>query len=408
MHCCICKKEPKKPDTTRVPRGWKRHNEQVHCPDCWRAKYTLRALIMRVAAPVELSWQEFRELLKEQWITMTRLANWCNTECYIRDVRRNGQEKMPAYDAPYLYPEARVQFPSVPSQAVSSALQDYQAKYRATRYHVIWTAEAVLATYRYPQAVRAHNASWSAEIGSDERPYVSLRIGEARIKLRLVGGQRYRRQLASFRQIVSGQAVQGEMQIYRQRSTGPQSDGRERGQTQRVGYDVLVKMVAWLPKAASRNRSGTLHVRTDSDSLLVALDAKDQRLWIVHADQARRWVSEHQRRLQRLADDQKAEQRPVPTFADRRANDATKFRRRMNSLIRETAAQIVGFADRRRFAELRYDDTDQRFVDSFPYHELRARVETLCNERSIAFTAASGAVDAKTQPPLAEMKHDST
>jgi hypothetical protein len=403
MHCAACDKQPKK-ESTRLPRGWKRHNEQVYCAACWQGKYMLRAVIMRVVSPVDLTWPELRDVLKAQWIEMTRLANWCTTECYVRDVRRNGEAKMPPSKLPYLYPEARTLFPAIPSQAVASGLQNYQAKYRAARYQVIWTGASVLPTYRYPQPAVAHNATWTAEIGEDNRPYVSLRLGEARVKLRLMGGSRYRRQLASFRQIASGEAVQGELQIYRRRTAGQNGDGKDRNQTQRRGYEILVKMVAWLPKTAARERNGTLCVRTDSDSLLIALDAKDQRLWIVHADHARRYVVEHSRRLQRLADDQKAEQRPVPSFADRRGDYVRKFRDRMHSVVRETAQQLVNFADRRHFAEIRYDDTDQRFLDRFPYHELRSRIETVCQERSILFTpvAASAAVTDQPQEVLAD------
>lgn len=404
MRCASCKSE--KGDEKRLPRGWKRLAEQTYCAKCWTAKYMLRAIVMRVVSPVDMEWQQLRDTLKEQWITMTRLANWATTECYVRDCRRNGDAKMPPWKAPYLYPEARTLFPSLPSQAVASALQHYQAKYRAARYRVIWTAEQVLPTYRYPQPAVAHNATWKAEIGDDERPYVSLRLGEQRIKLRLMGGYRYRRQLGAFRQIVGSEAIQGELQIYRRRTAGQNRDGQERGDSQRRGFDLLVKMVAWLPKPAAKERSGTLYVRTDSDSLLVALDSKDQRLWVVHADHARRWVAEHTRRLNRLNDDQKSEQRPVPSFADRRGDYALKFRDRMNSLIRDTAAQVVGFADRRNFAEIRYDDSDQQYVGRFPYHELKSRIETLCDERTIIFSpkqAASGDVAAKTQEALASV-----
>lgn len=405
MKCnyCHCEK-----DTERLPRGWKRHDEQVYCAACWGRKYHLRAIVMRVASPLDQTWAEFREAIKHQWIAHTRLANWCTTECYVRDVRRDtdGDQRMPGWKAPYLYPEARVLFPSISPQAVSSALNHYQAKYRASRYGVIWTAEQVLATYRYPQPMVCHNQAWSAEL-VDDRPCVSVRIGEGRWGCRLVGGHRYRRQLPAFRAIVSGSAIKGELQIYRRRTSGPNGDGKERGVGgQQRGYEILVKMVAWLPKAPDRERSGTLHVRTDSDSLLIALDDKSQRLWTVNADQAKRWVAENQRRLQRLADDQKAEQRPVPTFADRRQDHSRKFRHRLDSLINETAAQVVGFADRRRFAEIRYDDTDQRFVDRFPYHELQTRIAVVCDERNIGFTPTSGGVGSKTETPLAETEDE--
>lgn len=396
MECHSCHTTPKK-ESSRLPRGWKRLGGSVYCKACWTDLYCLRAIVMRVASPKGHSWQELRDMLKEQWIAHTKLANWCTTECYVRDVRRNGEEKMPGWKAPYLYPEARELFPAISPQAVASALNNYQAKYREQRYDVIWTSNAVLATYRYPQPLVCHNQAWVATIDEDDRPCVSVRIGDGRWNFHLIGGHRYRRQLASFRKIVSGEAVQGDLQIYRRRHNGPNGDGKDRDATQKRAYDICIKMVAWLPKQADRNRSGTLLVRTDSDSLLVALNTKDERLWVVNADQAKRWVAEHRRRLQRLSDDQKAEQRPVASFSDRRGDYARKFGRRMDSLVKETAHQLVQFADRRCFVEIRYDDTDQRFVDRFPYHALKDRVETICNERHITFTDASGPVKEKPQ-----------
>jgi hypothetical protein len=44
--------------------------------------------------------------------------------------------------------------------------------------------------------------------------------------------------------------------------------------------------VAWLPRIArSSLREGTLSVRTAADSLLVAVNEKDEKLWSYHADQ---------------------------------------------------------------------------------------------------------------------------
>ena len=55
-----------------------------------------------------------------------------------------------------------------------------------------------------------------------------------------------------------------------------------------------------------------LRVHTSADSLLVAVNARDEQLWTYHADHLRRWSAEHRAQLQRWADDSKYEQRPVP------------------------------------------------------------------------------------------------
>src|SRR5213596_2725755 len=86
----------------RLPKGWKRHKEVVHCKDCWRKAYVLRAAIIPVAEPLSGSWEDFRAALRTMWIETTRASNWIMTELYKRDVRRNGDAKMPKMTRSYL------------------------------------------------------------------------------------------------------------------------------------------------------------------------------------------------------------------------------------------------------------------------------------------------------------------
>lgn len=410
-HKCHVERETK---VERLPTGWKRHQASIWCDKCWRASYCLRAITFRVASPVGQSWADFRAVLKTMWAESTRMANWMTTQFYVRDTHREPtHEKCPPMPKVYLYPEARVQFPALPSQTVAAAEQAYKAKYRAKRYKILWTCEESLPNYRYPEPFCCPNQGWSAEYrsldvegnekpGADPVPCVSVRIGEARWSLRLKGGHRYRRQLVAFSKIVSGEAVQGELAIYRQRANGREGETKERDASgQRQTYYVMVKLVAWLPKREWQQRDDTLHVRTDSESLLVALNVKDERLWVWHADHIRRAVARQRRQMQRWSDDQKAENRPAD-FQARRTASASKYRHTMSTAVKQAARYLVGYAVRRKFAAIRYDDTDKRYVDRFPWHELRQRIATLCNESNISLTFASGEVEAEMQESLAD------
>lgn len=400
--CTRCRTQPKKDTGTRLPRGWKRmQGDAILCPSCVDAQYVLRAITFPVASPADCSWSELRDLLRDAWAESTRLANWITTECYARDVRRTpGAEKLAKMPRVYLYPEARQLFPTLPSQTIASAEQDYQAKYRAKRYKILWTMEESLPTYRYPEPYQVPAAGWSAYYDDQQRPCVSLRLGDSRLSLRLMGGHRYRRQLAAFARMVDGSAKCGAMAIYRQRS-GNQSGGSERGENGHVGYRIMVKLVARLPKREASARHGTLYARTDSESLIIALNSKEERLWVWNADHVRRWVAEHTRQLQRWGDDQKAENRP-PDYQDRRTLAAMRYRRRIDTAVKQCAKYLVGYAVRRRFSELRYDDSDQRYVARFPWHALRARLQTLCDEHGITLTLASGEAREKSPGSLAE------
>jgi hypothetical protein len=272
----------------RTPAGWKKRSEATYCPVCWRKKYVLRAISMPVASPLDCSWEDLRKALRTMWAQTTAASNWMMTELYARDVRRGAEEKMPPMARAYLYPAARERFPALPSQTVASLEQSVQRKYRAGRYAVVWTAAASLPTHRYPTPFPVPSQGWHATIEEDQA-IVSVRIGEARWRLRLKRGSQFRRQMTAFRQIAKGEAIPGELAIY-----------------DRSG--VMVKLVAWLPRAEdTAPRADILTVRTGKDRLLFALNALDETLWLYNGDHLRRWIGEHRTQNQRWSEDQKFE-----------------------------------------------------------------------------------------------------
>jgi hypothetical protein len=340
--------------TARLPNGWKRQDEDVYCGKCWDARSVLRAIAMPVVEPLSGSWQEFREVLTAMWGLTTRASNWMMTELYARDVRRQDQTNMPPMPQVYLYPEARILFPGLPPQSVNSIEHAVQRKYRARRYEIIWTCASTLPTVRYPCPFPIHNQAWSVFFDTGNRPVVSARIGEKRWEFRLRGGQRYRPQLAAFRQMVEGSAKRGELALFRH------ADG-----------EIICKMVAWLPRLpAGKNMDGTLSVRSTADALLVALDRNGENIWTYNADHLRRWSAEHARFVQRYAEDQGAARWATPPFASRREAAVNKYRNRMASATHEIAAALANFSARRKYASVLYDDSERGFCPQFPWFEL--------------------------------------
>jgi hypothetical protein len=218
----------------------------------------------------------------------------------------------------------------------------------------------------------------------DDRPVVSVRLQERR-EMRLKSGSQFRRQMEAFRLMARGEAVTGELAIYQQ------------------GSQLMVKMVAWLPRAEKAgNMTGTLRVRTGAGQMLLAVNAKDETLWRYHGDHLPRWVAAHRSQLQRWSDDSKFEQRPVPNFQARRAAAVTKFHHRMQSAAHEIAQQLAGYARRRRFAEVEYNDQDQTYCPQFPWARLRALIFEKLDAYGIQLRLASDAVVAESPGPLAE------
>jgi len=394
MRCGVCG-DSKKMKSDRVPMGWKRdatNREKLTCSACWKQGHVLRAITFPVAGPVGATWDEFRPALNDAWQHATALSNWGVQALMASDVTRMpDMEKLPKMPDIQLYALCKGQFPGW-SQSAACILRAITQKYRASRFERIWLGQAALPNMRYPQPFPMHNAAWKARYDEGGRPLVLVKLPSGPFTLRLRGGNQFRRQLTAFRQIVEGQAVQGELALYRQRANAGDHRGGGKGRDsggRQFATRVMCKMVAWLPRTPTREGTGTLLVTTAPDAMVVALNAKDEKLFSIHGDHIRRWTITHQSQLQRWSDDSKMEVRrgSVP-FASRREAACGKFNRRMDTAVKEIAAQVVNYAARRRFAEVRWIGGDSGFVGSFRWHALIERMRTKCNEFGIQFETA--------------------
>lgn len=369
--CRVCGKErpskSAKGGGVKLPVGWKRRQHDIYCRQCWCKAHVLRALVLPVAEPISGTWRELDADLKVMWALTTRAANWMMTQCYLRDIRRSGEDRMPSMPRVYLYPEARLLFPDLPSQSIASLEQAIQRKYRRRRYDIIWTSAASLPNMHYPQPFPVHNQGWCVELNEQNQPVLSVRVGARRWDLRLKGGARYCRQIAGIRRMVE----KGELAIYRAH------DGA-----------ILCKLVGWLERTPISIGNGTLIVRTCKDRLLVALDVKENRVWSENCDHLPRLIAQYRNRLQRLAEDEKAEQRPVAPLNKRREELKRKHSARMKTTVQEIALHLANFAQRRRFASVLYSDCE-RWLDQFPYFALEERLRFNLDERGIAFVKSA-------------------
>jgi hypothetical protein len=148
----------------------------------------------------------------------------------------------------------------------------------------------------------------------------------------------------------------------------------------------MCKMVAWLPREKQPERAGRLFLTSAPETFLTAVDAKQDRLWVIHADQLRRWIAEHARQLQKWSDDSKMEaRRGRRSFASRREAACKKYDRRMDTAVQQFAAQVVGYAARSRFAEIQWVEPAERHLPAFRWAALLDRMATKCAEIGINF-----------------------
>lgn len=412
--CTRCGKtadaKPTAKGEARLPRGWKRHNG-VWCNGCWQAAYMMRAVTIPVVGPVSCDWPTLRELLRTAWGESTRLANWCATQYYARDVRREpGIAKLPPPPKVYLYPEARAVCPALIPRTTVAIDHAIQGKYRESRYKLLWTNEVSLPTFKYPFPLPIPDDSFRLHLGDDSELLCDVRLTSAtteRVTLRLRGGRDYARQRAALEKCIKGDAIPVEATLYRVSAhAGDHRNGMDKSTR------VMLKIAAWLPRVerVATGKERFFSLRTDTDCFLYGVLQDQERPWLLNADQVRDWVRQHQRDLRRLGEDRKHEDRRDHNkrrkYRKTLAEKSEKFFNRLDSFVQQTAAAIVGYARRCRVTRIKYDDACRDYLDSFPWARLKLQIQQKCDEFNIAFEAASGEVGAKTIAPLAESVTD--
>lgn len=377
---CLCGLETKRES---AGSGWKKNGGRIWCPDCWKKAYAVRAVTIPIAGP----WSDdFRAALKTAWAASTAVANETIRLLSRADIVRTPNmeklppmPKMPTAGNGSLYGIARTVAPEMDATTAACLTRKVESIYRAMRLDVVWHRNRALQTFKYPMPYPIPNQSWRAYKGDDGELMISIPLAGQRREIRLRGGHEFERQKKMIEQIISGDAIQGELVIFEQ--NGNQNDNRPSMQ----GKRVVVKMVGWFPVAEAKDRAGALIVTTSKDSMIHALNGKDEKLFTIHADHVKRWVIAHSAQLQRWSDDTKRElRRPVP-FSERREKACDKFARRMKTAVNQIAAQVVNYADRRKFASIMWNPVDDRFVDSFQWFAFKTAMANRCAALGIEF-----------------------
>ena len=384
---------PTRSGRARLPRGWKILGGRSYCPACKTKAYALRTITIPIAGPVNGEWAGFREALRAGWSASTSCANWMTTELYRRDVRRQpGETKLAKMPSIYLYPEARVLFPDLPTTAIVSLEQELRARYRAQRHDVLWMRSRALASFRYPHPLPIPSNSWSlVEVGREW--HLSFRLGDHRWTVRLRSGPEMRYQTAGLRQIKAGAAVAGTLSLYQVLS----NRGDHRAEGAHPSTRVMVRIPAWFPRETQREASGHLCVRTSDEHFLVA--GADDCAWVLNADHVRRWVVAFDRQRRRLVQDLKAERRTRDQkegMLGRLSQLAMRQRHRIDTWTHEASRQVVNYAIQKRCAGISYDDAVQGYVRSFPWEALRQQIRDKAERAGLRFDYVTRASLAST------------
>jgi len=374
-------------ETEKLKPGWKRDAEgNAVSPEDWRSKYVVRAVVIPVASPEDFgkgsdeSWKQLRAQLKEAWTRSTEAANWALRRLMTNDVTRQpGEQKCPKMPKIYLYGERDW---SGWSQSAAAVLRTIESSYRSKRYQVVWTGGASLPNVRYPYPYPVHNKGWTIHENPEGGLWFEARLPDGRVSMRLKGGHEFRRQLIGARWLIQNSHLRGEASIYRR------------------GTQIFVKLVGWFPKKADSEAEGTMFVRTSEESFLIGLNAKEDRLWIINGDRAKRWMTRTANATQRWREDQKYEMRHPKRDNRKTAEDmqssTLKNRNRLSSFIDESAAQVVNHARRRRLSTIVFDYSCREFFRDFQWYRLSEQIEQKCNAAGIIFERSSTSIQAET------------
>lgn len=379
----------------------------------------VRALELPLQSTDDQTW----ELLRDCWHHSSMLANWAVHALARHDVvRLPGMEKLPDPPDVDLYPLAMGRKKTKPSrknpdatllacdpeyagyefftgakETVTAILQQVRKRYVKNRFEVIWLRRRALDTFRNPFPWPISSGSWrGAWLDEAGKPHVEVTLPGGRGVLRLRGGPEFRRQMGMFRQIVEGKLPKAQMSIYWKRCS--ESCHRPTCTIGGIPGRVIVKMVAKFPVVEKRAGDRAMVLLTDPNALWVAeLDGGEK--WVLNRDDIRRNVARHQHHLcvlKRLSDDCKAERRlksgRAKVLEPKIRAMCHKDRNRIDSAVKETAANLVNYAARRRVSEIFYLDRDKGFMPSFPWFELHKRLSDLCEVQGIGLYSESSAL----------------
>lgn len=392
----------------RIPNGWKRDGEAVYCSKCWQKKYVLRAVIVPLVGPENpADWPRLREAMYDVKCHTASLANWAINELAKADVARTpDMERLPKLESPYLYGLATERYPvwgwwEGQRQAANAILRASEKKYADCRYDVIWRNAAAWPVFRYGLPFPLDADAWALErVG--QRIVLCVTLGGTRWRLVLRGGPEMRYWMPPINQLMSGEAIRIESQIYeRTVEASAGQNGRDEanpGGGRKKQKRLFAKLVGWFPRPAVVERQEkVLHVRTGKDVFWSATIEGEEYAWVLHAEHIKRRVCEYMVGLGKISEDTKFEKRwpkkMRAKFGDRRDRLVRRHRGVIDSWQKESVASLVGYAKRKRVTKIVYDETQGYRCNPYPWFQQRVRLAQKCDQEGIVFECvASGEV----------------
>lgn len=380
----------------RLPPAWKRDDdEQPVCDKCWRTAYRLGVCIVPVAEAIGETKDAMWDAIRSCWNASTHAANLCVQTLAKADVIRSPEmEKLPTMPKTYLYGEIGT-LTTCDKLTLTAVIHAAEARYRKSRFGVVWTRKERLPLYQYPAPYPLRTDNWRVEIDANGGAAIlHCRFAGKWWALRLRGGHefyRQRKQLESLAGMTKVHRV--EASLYRSKS----------------GTRIMAKLIGWFDREPQRNirMGGEMAVTTGGGRFLCAV-VRGRDPWILNEDRMRDKIQRHAYLNRRFSEDLKFEHRWPKSHREKMVADNQSRCQRQNDRLKtfsdQRAKMLAEFAHRCNVKSVLYDDTDESYFDSFPWFKFRERLKLLLEAKGIEFTHERSGDDKNTDTARTEQK----
>lgn len=395
----------------KAPRGWRRIGDQLLCNDqhrggqticgCISTRYMMRSFRIEIVGLAEepadggRTIGDFRAALTAAARESARYGNWLVQRLYAIDPAastpreswpktRDGKAKLPPL--PELDAYAPREFPGMSPAGMSALSKMIRQWYESRRYEAFVALSRSIENYRFgylPIECRAQDWQLLRLSGERER-YVVRRLAIQPGKSWSVVVYCDAHNLARLQACASGRAQSLSLKIVR----GTKRMFPGSGTPTKTWF---LRVSGLFPRPASRRASHverTLTLGHDADALLYGtlddgdvfeLPGHDVRSLIVGSSRADRRRQIDDTLLRGVMPRRKARR-----WRANRTRICELNRRKVDYLVRSSAAALVRWAIRRGVTSIDYEIADRGFVPKFPWHKLRDAIACSCEAAGIA------------------------
>lgn len=330
-------------------------------------QHPTRTIALRVAEIIKGgSKQEFYADLRATLDYSRRIYNAGLTESAAQDTESftvDGTIPKKTKIATYATLVKGKSFASGFTSETSNILRAAETKYKECRFDLLRGVQSLPLSRSHPWPLLHNNGSTRISVEYlSGNIYVTLRLMHSQWNVRMKSGSNYRDQIAG----VAKYEI-GDSRIW-----------RDRKGVAVIGFAVKVPPTIEPPDPGKK-----MIVRTMPDALLCTVRSRSATPYVHSGELVKQRVDIRNGLQRKLRQDIK----PGAKRQVRRklASNGKAWKRWVGTYIHELTASIVNFAVRNQYGVIELDDAVRSFLPSFPWYDLKSKLEYKCEDRGIEF-----------------------